>query len=144
MAAASTSRREEDRRAAAAPPSAAAAGATTAGPAAAWLLPTSHLVQQDASSSSSKPGSHGSMEERRRSTLRSRISIRNHVSGPGGGDEPQVTMSSGKEGLLGFASGLVAGVVGVVTGYPFDVLKYVRGVSGALIDLVDSEGGWGI
>lgn len=61
--------------------------------------------------------------------LRSRVSIRNHISGPGSGDEPSVArtvktkLSGGKEGLLGFASGLVAGVVGVLTGHPFDILK---------------------
>jgi hypothetical protein len=58
----------------------------------------------------------------RKPTLRPRLTIRNHVSGPGGGEEPPFTTKLGagnnKEGLLGFASGLVAGIVGVVTGYP--------------------------
>jgi len=48
------------------------------------------------------------------STLRPRVTIR---------EEPSFASKldvGSKEGLLGFASGLVAGLVGVVTGYPFD------------------------
>lgn len=63
-------------------------------------------------------------ETRKQARLRTRVTIRNHVRG-GGGDEPPLVaremISESKEGLLGFASGLVAGVVGVVCGYPFDV-----------------------
>lgn len=33
------------------------------------------------------------------------------------------SLASNKEGFLGFASGLVAGVIGVLTGYPLDTLK---------------------
>lgn len=79
-------------------------------------------------------------ETRKPARLRTRVTIRNHVSGPGGGDEPPLAarereLMGDKEGLLGFASGLVAGVVGVVCGYPFDVST--RPFSGALIGWID-------
>jgi len=41
-------------------------------------------------------------------------------------DDPlrmSTSLASNKEGFLGFASGLVAGVIGVLTGYPLDTLK---------------------
>ena len=75
-----------------------------------------------ASSSSSSSGGggggrEGPMDETRKpARLRTRVTVRNHLNGPGGGDEPPIAarelMSESKEGLLGFASGLVAGVVG--------------------------------
>lgn len=84
-------------------------------------------------------------ETRKPARLRTRVTIRNHVSGPGGGDEPPLAarereLMGDKEGLLGFASGLVAGVVGVVCGYPFDVVKTRRQVFGSQARLL--EQGW--
>ena len=53
------------------------------------------------------------------------------------------SLASNKEGFLGFASGLVAGVIGVLTGYPLDTLKVKMQVygSGAHVSLLDGSAG---
>lgn len=53
------------------------------------------------------------------------------------------SLASNKEGFLGFASGLVAGVIGVLTGYPLDTLKVKMQVygSGAHVSLLDGTEG---
>ncbi len=47
------------------------------------------------------------------------------------------TQLASNEGLLGFASGLVAGIVGVLTGYPLDTLKVKMQVYGNTASLLD-------
>lgn len=53
------------------------------------------------------------------------------------------SLGNTREGFLGFASGLVAGIIGVLTGYPLDTLKVKMQVygSGSRVALLDENTG---